>query len=134
MIGGTKTSYTLYQTSKFQLQVCLISMYVILLTPGMKGSKVIAIWLIFSALWIFLMVLWSESRNGSVSNVWNPVVLLFWFESYKQFRNNSHGNWWLSVCMISFLCTITDIKKHNAHQNFVQFSNYLRNAYLTHAY
>ena len=38
MPDGTKTSYTLQQTWKFPLQVCL-SMYVFLLSPGMKGLK-----------------------------------------------------------------------------------------------
>ena len=33
--------------------------------------------MIFNALRIFLMVLWSESRSGSVPNILNPVVLLF---------------------------------------------------------
>ena len=36
--GGTKTSYTLEQTWKFPLQVCL-SIYVFLLLHGMKGLK-----------------------------------------------------------------------------------------------
>ena len=71
--------------------------------------------MIFNALRILLMVLWSESRNGPVSNILNPVVPLFWFGSYEQLRNNLHGNWWSSVCVILFLCTITDIIVHNVH-------------------
>ena len=42
MPGGTKTSYTLKQTCNFQLQVCL-SMYALLLPPGMKQLKIVAI-------------------------------------------------------------------------------------------
>ena len=40
--------------------------------------------MIFSALRIFLVVLLSESINGTVSNDWNPAVLLLWFGSYVQ--------------------------------------------------
>ena len=76
---------------------------------------------IFSAFRIFLMVLWSESKNRHVSNVWNTFLLVFWFGSYEQLRSNSHGNWWLSVCGILFLSTIADITTHNAHQNLSKF-------------
>ena len=55
-----------------------------------------------SALMIFLMVLWNESKHGPASNAWNTVVLLFWFGSHEQLPNNSHRNWWLSVCVILF--------------------------------
>ena len=63
----------------------------------------------------FLVDVLSESINRPVSNDRNPIVLLFWFRSQEQLRNNSHTDWWLSVCVILFLCTITDIKTHNAH-------------------
>ena len=46
------------------------------------------------------MVLLNESRNEPVSNIWNPVVLLFWFGSYEQFHNNSHRNQWFPVYVI----------------------------------
>ena len=62
--------------------------------------------MIFSALRIVLVVLLSESINGPLSNL---VVLLFWFGSYEQLRNNSHVDWWLSVCVTLFLRIITDI-------------------------
>ena len=38
-------------------------------------------------------------KGGPVSNVLNPVMLLFWFGSYKQFPNNSH----VSLCDIIFM-------------------------------
>ena len=38
------------------------------------------------------MVFLSGSRNDPASNVRNPNVLLFWFGSYEQLRNNSYGN------------------------------------------
>ena len=41
--------------------------------------------------------------------------------SYEQLWNNSHGNWWSSVCVIFFLCTIRDIIVHNARRKI--FSN-----------
>ena len=91
-LGGTKTLYTLKQTCKFQLQVCL-SMY---------------------ALFYFLVALCSKSRSRPLSNVWNHVMFLFWFGSYKQLRNNSQRNCWSPFCVILFLYTVTDIITHNA--------------------
>ena len=70
--------------------------------------------IIFTALLIFLVVFLSDSTNGPVSNDGNSVVLLFWFGSYEQLRHNSHADWWSSVYVILFLCTITYIKTHNA--------------------
>ena len=40
--------------------------------------------------------------------------------------NNSHVNWWSSVCVIIFLCAVADIIVHNSYSNFVQVSNYLK--------
>ena len=64
--------------------------------------------MIFSALWIFLVDVLSESINRPVSNNWNPIVRLFWFGSYKQLQKNSHSDWWSSVCVTLFLRTITE--------------------------
>ena len=64
--------------------------------------------MIFSALWIFLVDVLSESINRPVSNNWNPIVRLFWFGSYKQLQKNSHSDWWSSVCVTLFLWTITE--------------------------
>ena len=45
--------------------------------------------------------------------------------------NNSHVNWWSSVCVIIFLCAVADIIVYNSYSNFVQVSNYLK---VTHTY
>ena len=42
--------------------------------------------MIFSALQIFLVALCGESRNGPVSNVWNPVVFLFDLDHASSFE------------------------------------------------
>ena len=42
--------------------------------------------MIFNALRILLMVLWSESRNGPVSNILNPVVPLFALDHMSSFE------------------------------------------------
>ena len=62
--------------------------------------------------WVFKFFL---PNQMIVSNGWITVVLLFCFGSYEQLWNNSHQNWWLSVCRKFFLCTIRDIIMHNVH-------------------
>ena len=82
-------------------------MYAFLLSPGMKGLRIVAI----SSLVLcgfLLVVLLNESINRPISNVWNTVLLLFWFGSYE-LQNNSHVEWWSSVCVILFQCTTTGI-------------------------
>ena len=80
--------------------------------------------MIFSALRIALLVLLSESTNGPLSN---PAVLLFWFGSYEQLRNNSHADLWSSVCVILFLCMIIDIIWTGTQRLYnVSFRVYLR--------
>ena len=63
------------------------SMYVILLPFGMTGLKIVAIW----SLVLCGFFHWSESTNELAANSWNHVLLLLWFGSYEQLRNNAHG-------------------------------------------
>ena len=60
----------------------LFKYYAFLLTPGMKTLKNCRN-MIFSALRTFLVFHLSENINGTTAKVWNPVVLLFWFWSYR---------------------------------------------------
>ena len=68
--------------------------------------------MIFSALWTFF---------SGLKFIWTCIEwleyccapLLVWIIGAAS--NNSHANWWSSVCLILFLCTIKNIKMHNAH-------------------
>ena len=59
---------TFCMTESFRKRFHCLSMYALLLTPGVKRVKNCSD-VIFRALWVFLMVLLGESISGPVSNV-----------------------------------------------------------------
>ena len=63
-------SYTLKQTWNFQLRFKYICPFITTRRERVKNCSN----MILNALRILLMILWSESRNGPVSNILNPVL------------------------------------------------------------
>ena len=119
MPDGTKTSCTLKQTCNFHLQVFkYVCPFVTTRHEKVKNCSNMS----FSALQIFLVFLLSENINEPVWNVWNPVMPLSWFGSYGQLQNNSHTDWWLSVCVILFLCAITETFFGETVSNLIFFA------------